>query len=603
MPDWSYHPLKKLLLSKMRPVNSREFIHQSMSQIASIPGGRHVIEFLGHMKPSSQSERKTNLVDARSPIGLSGIIDPNLTGLRAFQHLGFGFIEIGPVVLQDFMDAEPPITTDDRQEIQISRHAEKVTLQRAIRVLTNTDVQVPVLARLDQKLTLDEAIAIIDHLTPYVNALVVTEKQAESLSEHKIIRPLIMAYTANEAIKKNDFLRNNRVEGICLDAPMIENDGYLHESENANETLVQAVKKVKKSDPNFAIITSGGIEDPADARLLDEAGVDLMLLTTGYVKAGPGLPKRIHERLLYDQHDATTYQWHWSFLFGLAILIGGLIALYFSLTSIILPYDEAFLGITRSEILQVNPLILAFMSHDRMSLAGTMISGGIIYIQLARHGIRYGLHWAKVAFHTAAIVGFLGILLFIGYGYFDWLHGLFWLILLPIYFLSWKEGKQAKEAPTSKNEGNNQAWLQGLYGQLLFVVLGFAIVVGGIVISTIGVTDVFVSTDLSFLCMPAEMLNEMNDKLIPVIAHDRTGFGGALISVGLLVLMLSLWGFRQGERWIWNTIAIGAIPAFAAGIGTHLYIGYTTFIHLLPVYFLVILYVVGLILTYRFLKK
>lgn len=94
----------------------------------------------------------------------------------------------------------------------------------------------------------------------------------------------------------------------------------------------------------------------------------------------------------------------------------------------------------------------------------------------------------------------------------------------------------------------------------------------------------------------------ISNNLIPVIAHDRAGFGSALISVGLLVLMISLWGFRKGESWVWNTLATGALPAFIAGIGTHLFIGYTTFIHLLPVYFLVIVYLLGLVLSYPFLK-
>jgi dihydroorotate dehydrogenase len=102
--------------------------------------------------------------------------------------------------------------------------------------------------------------------------------------------------------------------------------------------------------------------------------------------------------------------------------------------------------------------------------------------------------------------------------------------------------------------------------------------------------------------MSPQMLGSISNHLIPVIVHDRAGFGSALVSVGLLILMISLWGFRKGERWIWNTLAIGALPAFIAGIGTHIFIGYTTFIHLLPVYFLVILYLLGLVLSYRFLK-
>ncbi|WP_430786786.1 hypothetical protein VBD025_14725 [Virgibacillus flavescens] len=363
------------------------------------------------------------------------------------------------------------------------------------------------------------------------------------------------------------------------------------------------VKKIKRRTPELTVLTSGGVETPEEASTLIHAGADLVMLTDGYIKAGPGLPKRIHEQLLYDEERPVQKQnWFWSCLFGLSILFGGIIALFFALTSIILPYDESFIGLTRADILQVNPLILSFMLHDRMALAGTMIAGGIVYIQLARHGIKYGIHWAKVAFHSAAIVGFLGIFLFIGFGYFDWLHGLFWLFLLPIYYLSFKECKKGTNIPLSGHGQNDKIWKYGLYGQLLFIILGFLIAVGGLVISTIGVSNVFVSTDLTFLCMTPQMLDNLSNNLIPVIAHDRAGFGSALISVGLLVLMLSLWGFRRGERWVWNTLALGALPAFAAGIGTHMFIGYTSFIHLLPVYFLVILYVFGLVLTYPFLK-
>jgi dihydroorotate dehydrogenase len=103
--------------------------------------------------------------------------------------------------------------------------------------------------------------------------------------------------------------------------------------------------------------------------------------------------------------------------------------------------------------------------------------------------------------------------------------------------------------------------------------------------------------------MSPEQLKEINDRLIPVIAHDRAGLGSALISVGLLVLMLALWGFQQGEKWVWYTFLIGGIPAFSAGIVTHYVIGYTTFVHLLPVYIGLLLYVGGLILSKDFFFK
>ncbi|MFC6334171.1 dihydroorotate dehydrogenase [Paenibacillus septentrionalis] len=605
MPDWSYHPLKRLLLDALTPATSRAFIHKSMNTIASLPGGRSLIQFLGHMNPPQSLHKVVGERSFSSPIGLSSLMDSKLSGIKAFQELGFGFLEIGPIVLHEPHNANPPII--ENGQLMFSHQHEQVPLKLALRTLASMEQRVPIFARIDKHVTKPELELLVQHLTPYVDAFVASPILISSFIEQPLVRPLYASFSADEWHLKNWTLEPELtplLTGIVITAPRHSMDEYWHEADNANECLASIVSHVKVSHPQLAVVTSGGVNTPEQALRLMHAGADLLLLTDGYVKAGPGLPKRIHERLCFeDEPHPAVQKWRWSFWFGMFILMGGFIALYFAFTSIILPYDEAFLGLTRAELHQLNPRILAFMSHDRMALAGTMISGGILYVQLARHGIRYGMHWAKVAFHSAAIIGFLGIFLFIGYGYFDWLHGLFWLILLPAYYFSYIEGKKAQGAPRAKHDDNDKAWQLANIGQLMFVLLGFAIVIGGIVISTIGVTHVFVTTDLLYICMSPEMLDEMNRNLIPVIAHDRAGFGSALISVGLLVLMISLWGFRKGERWVWNSLAVGALPAFIAGIGTHFYIGYTTFIHLLPVYVLVVLYVLGLALSYSYLKK
>jgi dihydroorotate dehydrogenase len=605
MPDWSYHPLKRLILDKIQPKTSREFIHKSMSTIASIPGGRKLIGFLGHMKPPQEFQKEVNQTTFQSHIGLSGHIDPNLSGTNAFQQLGFGFIEIGPIVLNEPKVQKVPIWKNNH--ILFSEHQEKIPLKLVLKKLTSLNIQIPIIARIDAQINKNEWDIIVQHLTPFVDAFIGTSEQINTFLDKSIAalgRTFYVSFSVDEMNKKEIVIDHSGIGGIVVNAPRRTVNSYSHEASNANDCLANTVKQIKEQHPELIVITSGGVETPEEACALGNAGADLLMLTEGYVKSGPGLPKRIHERLLYEKARSIKNQnWIWSFLFSLSILLGGIIALYFALTSIILPYDEYFIGLTRDDLLQVNPLILSFMSHDRMALAGTMISGGILYIQLARHGIKNNMHWAKVAFHSAAVTGFIGIFLSIGYGYFDWLHGLFWLILLPIYFFSFREGKRVVGSPFTSHGSNDIAWQYGLYGQLMFIILGFLIVVGGLVISTIGVSKVFVSTDLNFLCMSPQMIDQISSNLIPVIAHDRAGFGSALVSVGLLILMLSLWGFRKGEQWIWNTLAIGALPAFIAGIGTHLYIGYTTFIHLLPVYFLVILYLLGLVLSYPFLKK
>lgn len=599
MPDWSYHPLKKTVLSKLDANKSRQLIHASMRIIAKVPGGKYVIEFLGHNQTSPLLQETYNNTLFKSPVGLSGIMDPQLTGTPAFQELGFGFIEIGPIVFRASTEQISPIWLDG--QIAFSTSAEKVPLKQALQLVGNHGFHVPLFARLDISLTTQQLQACLEHLAPFVDGFLLHTQHINQLKQAVGI-PIYQIISAEQIT--NSVQLAPSVQGVCIDAPFTTTTDRLVEQKNSLQALQHGLQTLKRDYPHIPRMTTGGIYSPADAVALKEAGADLMMLTEGYVQVGPGLPKRIHEKFV-DQLTPTPppQQWLWSFLFGLAIFIGGVIALFFALNTVILQYDEQFIGLTREQLNFVNPKILAFMAHDRMSLAGTMISASIIYMALAYFGLRRGLHWVKVTFHSAAIIGFLGILLFIGYGYFDWLHGLFWLALLPIYVMSWREGKNLKASPQSWHDTNDLAWTRSVYGQLLFVLLGFSLLIGGLVISIIGITSVFVTTDISFLCMDASTLQAISDRLIPVIAHDRAGFGSALISVGILVLCLSLWGFRAGERWLWYTLLLGALPAFIAGIGTHFAISYTSFIHLVPLYFLVVLYLLGLVLSYSHLMQ
>src|SRR5262249_22422609 len=75
-----------------------------------------------------------------------------------------------------------------------------------------------------------------------------------------------------------------------------------------------------------------------------------------------------------------------------------------------------------------------------------------------------------------------------------------------------------------------------------------------------------------------------NPRLLPLIAHDRASFGGMLVACGIAVLLPSLWGFRQGERWLWWTLLAGGLPGYTAAIGVHLAVGYTDPWHLAPAF-------------------
>ncbi|WP_246294326.1 hypothetical protein [Paenibacillus planticolens] len=358
------------------------------------------------------------------------------------------------------------------------------------------------------------------------------------------------------------------------------------------------------------IVAAGAVSQPQDALELLAAGANSVQLHSGLVYAGPGLPKRINEAILYERIRETEEpqppsfwaNWGWMYLLGLSMMIGGVLAWLIASTSVLLPYDETFLGVSRSVINRFNGHIIHFMSHDRITLAGTMISIGIFYSQLARHGLRFGLHWARTALMASCTVGFSSFFLYLGYGYFDPLHAAAAAVLLPMLLLTLRG---LKDAPSRKPPGvrNDRVWRRAQWGQCCFVVLGFGLAVGGLTIAFVGITSVFVPTDLAYLGVSAQQLAEWNERLIPLIAHDRAGFGGALFSLAVAIAGSALWGVNQGESWLWWTFLWGGIPGFAAGLLVHFHIGYTDFIHLLPVYIAVLLYASGLYLMHPFLVR
>ncbi|WP_108670643.1 dihydroorotate dehydrogenase [Peribacillus acanthi] len=614
MPDWSYHPLFLPLLKKLDADKSRSFIHKTMNVLASCSIGRKWIEFLGHMKPDHEDSFSIHDWQFHSRVGFSGKLDSRLEGIQAFCSLGFGAIEIGPITLKGKKIEQHVKWSKDKTDILYSKEIESVSVSEAVEKINSVRHRtVPFFSRivgndaevieLATKISQSSDFIVIERL--YDSAVLQNIKKT---SQNK---PLFLSLPYIEVEIATDKIITLYHKGI-LNGLIIDEHPHFQENEYFSymadyEQYGNIIKNIKSlTNHEMTIITIGGISEPIDALKFIQQGADLVFLSSEYVQAGPGLPKRINEALKHSlraENSNTNVGWKYYLYFGLLILFGGLLALLFGTTSVILPYDESFLQMKKEELYLLNERILYFMAHDRITLAGTMISGGILYVYLSIYGAKKGIHWSKKAIDIGAVTGFLGILAFIGFGYFDWLHGLFWVVLFPFYWIGRKQTAIIMNSPSSINKKNTKYWKTSLYGQLCFVILGFSLTIGGMIITIIGMTYIFIPTDLLYLCMSAEQISFLNDRLIPVIAHDRAGFGSALISVGLLVLMISLWGFREGEKWVWNALFLGGLPAFISGISVHISIGYTSFVHLLPAYFACLLYIIGLILSYNFLKN
>jgi hypothetical protein len=288
---------------------------------------------------------------------------------------------------------------------------------------------------------------------------------------------------------------------------------------------------------------------------------------------------------------------------GVGMLIGSILALSIAATRVVLPYDESFAGLTRDQLDTVNARLLDFMAHDRVSLAGTMVAIGVLYIGLSLGGIRRGQCWARQAMFASAFAGFGSFFLFLGFGYFDPFHAFVTVVLLQFLLLGLHCRLGPATEPAVPNLREDWRWRWAQWGQLLFVLQACALLGAGVMISCIGATHVFVPEDLEFMGTTAEYLTAADPRLIPLVAHDRATLGGMLLASGLAVLPTALGGFHQGRRWLWWTLLAAGTPASASAIGVHFAVGYTNLWHLAPAFLAAGSFVLALVLSYPYLAR
>lgn len=403
----------------------------------------------------------------------------------------------------------------------------------------------------------------------------------------------------------------------------------------------------------FPVIGAGGIFTPEDAVAFLDAGATLIELYAGFVYAGPGLPSRIlaavAERpargaggkraqaedgaapadrappadggapiegaapaetmpvIPVPVAPARRFAELGAYLVGFTglVLVGsGITALALAATVKLLPYDVQFLGMTMDDLCARNACkIVHFMAHDRVSWGGSMIAVGSLYAWLGAVPLRKGEAWAWWTAVVSGLVGFGSFLTYLGYGYLDVWHGRATMALLPVFLsgmvLSFRELRGPRGLVALVRPGA-QAWRYspaGL-GRLALTFTAFGMIAGGLVIMTVGMTRVFVPQDLEYMGVTVADLHALNPRLVPLIAHDRAGFGGGLCSTGIAVMACVWYGTRPGARSLWRSLLIAGTVGFATAIGIHPVVGYTSFIHLAPAYAGALAFAVGMALLY-----
>ena len=289
-------------------------------------------------------------------------------------------------------------------------------------------------------------------------------------------------------------------------------------------------------------------------------------------------------------------------LTALALIGSGLFAFFLAVTGHFLPHDIAYLGMTADELHSIaDARLVHFMMHDRVSFGGAILGVGVLYLWLAEFPLHDRQPWAWWTLMVSGVVGFLSFLAYLGYGYLDTWHGIATLVLLPIFVTGVSMSlRQVRPVPplTSLLQGTWPHPIRSALeaGRLLLLITSACLLLGGLIILCVGMTTVFVPQDLEFMRVDPADLTSANPRLIPLIAHDRAGFGGGVGCCGLTMFFCVLHG--APSRALWETLLVTGVAGFGSAIGVHFPIGYTSFAHLAPAYLGAAMFTSGMVLTF-----
>jgi hypothetical protein len=288
---------------------------------------------------------------------------------------------------------------------------------------------------------------------------------------------------------------------------------------------------------------------------------------------------------------------------GLSLALYGVFALFLAATGHFLPHDIQFLGMSAEQLCAINACrVVHFMLHDRVAFGGSLLAIGALYMWLAEFPLGQREQWAWWLFLITGVTGFGSFLAYLGYGYLDMWHGIATLSLLPCFIVGLIQSFFHLPKPNSIRKvfvpGVAAPWRSSFgVGRALLLATAVGMFLGGAIIMAVGMTGVFVPQDLRFLGLTASDLHAINPRLVPLIAHDRAGFGGGIGTCGIAVFF-SVWCGRPSKS-LWQVLCFSGTVGFATAIGVHPAVGYNDLVHLAPAIAGAGMFITGLVLCYR----
>lgn len=278
---------------------------------------------------------------------------------------------------------------------------------------------------------------------------------------------------------------------------------------------------------------------------------------------------------------------------GFCLVLTGGFALLQSASGHLLPHDSHAIGLDATALERAgNTRLLGFMFHDRVAYGGSLLSIGFGYMWLAGFPLSQREVWAWWAVLISGAIGFLGFLTYLGQGYLDTWHAVATAFLVPVFIAGlWRSrprGRRCNAAWRIRRPDENHF---AKAGRLLLALTAIGLTFAGVTIAGFGMTKVFVPSDLRFIGLEVSALRSISPALIPLISHDRAGFGVGLCSIGVLLLLVA--GYARLSASLIQIVALMGAAGFGCAIGVHFAVGYLDFFHLLPAYTGFILFIVA----------